>query len=115
MNISAAGLSDWRRLKRYGEKDRMQLNLQNVSIVHTIATHRLEAYYGGVLLWSTPIEEPGSEGEATEFYTATVIALVNMWEGMSNHARMALVAVGNSYDADDYFSECPFLGAYCAT
>ncbi|WP_371154131.1 hypothetical protein [Jannaschia sp. 2305UL9-9] len=65
----------------------MQLNLQNVSIVHTIETHRLEAYYGGALLWSTPDEEPGAEGEATEFYTATVIALVNAWDGMSNHAR----------------------------
>jgi hypothetical protein len=109
-------LSDWRRLKRHDERDRMQLNLQNVSIVHTIETHRLEAYYGGVLLWSTPIEEPGSEGEATEFYTATVIALVSAWEGMSNHAKMAFVAAGNSHVAHDhYFSDRPILGAYRAT
>lgn len=93
----------------------MQLNLQNVSIVHTIETHHLEAYYGGALLWSTPIEEPGSVGEATEFYTATVIALVNAWDGMSNHARIALVAAGKSHVTNNYFSECPILGAYRAT
>ena len=93
----------------------MQLNLYNVSIVHITETHRLEAYYGDALLWSTPIEEPGSVGEATEFYTATVIALVNAWEGMSNHARMDLVAAENSHVAHDHFSGCPILGAYRAT
>jgi len=90
----------------------LALNLSPIRIVQNVESRRLEAYYECILLWSTPVSCPGSEGEATEFYTKTLIALVDAWRGMSNHAKMALLAAKTSSEAGRTYDEGPLLGDY---
>ena len=90
----------------------MELDLRRVRIVQDIASQRLEAYFGVGLLWSAPVEEPGCIGEATDFYTTTVIALLNAWTGMSNHAKFALLSVGNQLTTEISGGQTPILGRY---
>ena len=64
-----------------------------VRIVSNLATRELEAWLGGVLLWSTPPGEPGSADEVAEFFTTTLIRLLDVVEGMSAHERMDLLGM----------------------
>lgn len=92
----------------------LKVDLRDVRIVHDIETENLVAYYGHALLWSTPVETLGSEGEATEFYTVTIIALQNAWSGMSNHKRMVLASACDPSTVDAAHPQDPVLGVYRA-
>ena len=90
----------------------LALNFSPIRIVQNVESWQLETYYESILLWSTPVTCPGSEGEATEFYTKTLIALLDAWRGMSNHAKMALLAAETSSEAGRTRGEGPLLGDY---
>ncbi|WP_375263409.1 hypothetical protein [Palleronia sp.] len=63
-----------------------------VSIVSNVATRELEAWLGHAHLWSTRPTEPGSADEVVEFFTTTLIRLIEVVEAMSAHERINLLA-----------------------
>tara|TARA_R100001086_G_scaffold241154_1_gene167870 strand:- start:339 stop:656 length:318 start_codon:yes stop_codon:yes gene_type:complete len=64
----------------------------SVTIVQSIASRDLEAYFGSVFLAAKTPTEPGNGDEVAEFYTVVVIGLLEMIERMSNHQRMQFLA-----------------------
>jgi hypothetical protein len=90
----------------------LKLNLSEVRILQEVETRQLKAYYGAALLWTTPVEQPGCKGEATEFYTATLIQLLETWSGMSNHAKLALTTSSSSPAFGNKHTDRPLLGHY---
>ena len=90
----------------------LKVNLSEVRISQDLETRRLKAHYAAALLRTTPVLSPGCEGEATEFYVATLIALIGAWSGMSNHERVELLATARSSETMHSDAERPLLGDY---
>lgn len=70
----------------------MQISTRKIHVISDRETRQLEAYYGLAFLWSTTPTDPGSADEVVEFYTTTLIALVEMLGGLSAHDQMAFLA-----------------------
>lgn len=80
--------------------------LHQIAITSNLRTRALEAWLGNALLWSTRATEPGSPDEAVEFFTTTLIELIQRVKGMSAHERIeflrqALAPPTHFMDAED--------------
>lgn len=85
-----------------------------VTITSNLKTQKLEAWFGGAHLWSTTPSEPGSVDEVAEFYTATLIRLLEVVEVMSAHERMQLLSKGRASAGLPGDKPVALLGAYPA-
>ncbi|NDU99881.1 hypothetical protein [Pseudoroseicyclus tamaricis] len=93
----------------------MHKGWHRVSIISNIETRVLEAWLGGAHLWSTLPQEPGSADEVAEFFTVTLIRLLEVVEGMSAHERMHLLArIAASCTAQDDLPPHDVLGPFPA-
>jgi hypothetical protein len=70
----------------------MQIDTGMIAIIQDHKTRHLEAYFGCQFLWATPSTEPGSFDEVVEFYTVTLIRLLNAVKSLSAHERIAFLA-----------------------
>lgn len=70
----------------------MQIDTGMIVIIQNLKTRHLEAYYGLNFLWATPPTEPGSSDEVVEFYTTTVIRLLDVVKGLSAHGQLIFMA-----------------------
>jgi hypothetical protein len=70
-----------------------------ITIIQGLKTRHLEAYYGLNFLWATPQTEPGSCDEVAEFYTMTLIRLIDVLKGLSAHERMQFLARSQGCEA----------------
>ncbi|MFZ3583214.1 hypothetical protein ACOI1H_13730 [Loktanella sp. DJP18] len=70
----------------------MQIDLTMIAITQNLETQDLEAYYGLNFLWATPPSEPGSCDEVVEFYTMTLIRLLDVVKGLSAHGQLTFMA-----------------------
>jgi hypothetical protein len=70
----------------------MQIDTGIIATIQGLETRDLEAHFGHQFLWATPSTEPGSYDEVVEFYTVTLIRLINVLKGLSAHERMQFLA-----------------------
>ncbi len=91
----------------------MQIDTGMIAIIQDLETRHLEAYFGHRFLWATPSTEPGSLDEVVEFYTVTLIRLLDAVKSLSAHERIAFLARSDQRNAShDGDREDGLLGQY---
>jgi hypothetical protein len=92
----------------------MQIVQGMIAIIQNLETRHFETYLGCQLLWATPSTEPVSYDEVVEFYTVTLIRLLNAVKSLSDHERIAFLArlgrrkaLRNGDSADGLLGEHP--------